>query len=115
MMTLNARTGQDWQQWIAATWRPCSTLLGAPPPITWGVPATWPTSDPRKTGETANKLLGFVKYKTDTLHTAADDKVIPKYGVCSSIPSLAFVHYHTYKFHQVRFLLWFAPVGRSQI
>jgi hypothetical protein len=35
----------------AATWLPCSSLLGSPP-ITWSVPTeTLAASDPRKTGE----------------------------------------------------------------
>ena len=61
----NGAQGLDWQFWLQATWYPCSTLLGAPPAITWQVPTgTLPASDGRK--------------------TAAAGKVIPKYGFDSS-------------------------------
>lgn len=33
----NGAQGNDWGYWLLATWYPCSTLLGAPPPITWQV------------------------------------------------------------------------------
>lgn len=30
--------GQDFNQWLMATWTPCFSLMGIPPPITWWVP-----------------------------------------------------------------------------
>lgn len=47
----NIVLGNDWGYWLLATWYPCSTLLGAPPPVTWEVPtATLAASDGRRTG-----------------------------------------------------------------
>ncbi|KAL8887506.1 MAG: hypothetical protein Q9215_004928 [Flavoplaca cf. flavocitrina] len=33
----NGKQGIDWQQWLLAEWYPCSTVLKAPPPITWSI------------------------------------------------------------------------------
>lgn len=60
----NGAQGNDWGYWLQATWFPCSTILGQPPPITWEVPTgTLPASDPRRTND-AQKVIA--KYGFDS-------------------------------------------------
>ncbi|KAI0600742.1 glycoside hydrolase family 18 protein [Biscogniauxia sp. FL1348] len=61
----NGAQGNDWGYWLLATWYPCSTVLGQPPPVTWAI-------DDSKLGA------------SDGRKTAAADKVIAKYGFDST-------------------------------
>lgn len=44
--------GQDFQFWLLAEWWPCSSLMKAPPPITWSIGSVG-ANDPRRTGATS--------------------------------------------------------------
>lgn len=52
----NGRQGRDWQQWLTASWYPCSTLMGVPPPITWSIGNAVNPSEPRRTGQPAHPI-----------------------------------------------------------
>lgn len=52
----NGRQGRDWQQWLTASWYPCSTLMGVPLPITWSIGNAVNPSEPRRTGQPAHPI-----------------------------------------------------------
>ncbi|KAL8808894.1 MAG: hypothetical protein Q9200_003921, partial [Gallowayella weberi] len=55
----NGKQGQDWQFWLLAEWWPCSSLMNAPPPITWSIGDPVGANDPRTAAAPAKTIARY--------------------------------------------------------